>query len=158
MVSFMNMRYCCRYACFVMNCFVMSESSSQRCLHNSVNAMLCFLLSLNLLTKLAMFTWVPSYLLILFGSWSVKDFCSMQLVDSCHAFFAMLRSCSMFFDSSKHCNLMIILQSLKLLLFAIFPCPFEHVLVVSGDSSVFMSCCALPVLHAHAFCSYVGVL
>ena len=35
---------------------------------------------------LVMFTWVPSYLLCLFGSWSVRDFCSMQLVDSCHAF------------------------------------------------------------------------
>ena len=46
MISFMNMSSCCRYACFVMQCFVMSESSSQRCLHNSVNAMLCFLLSL----------------------------------------------------------------------------------------------------------------
>ena len=39
----------------------------------------------NLLTELAMFTWVPSYLLFLFGSWSVRDFCSMPLVDSCHA-------------------------------------------------------------------------
>ena len=72
--------------------------------------------------------------------------------------FAMLSSCSMLFDSSKHCNLMLFLQSLKLLLFAILPFPFEHVLVVSGDSSVFMFCHALPVLHAHAFCSYVEVL
>ena len=72
--------------------------------------------------------------------------------------FAMIPSYNMLFDSSKHCNLMLFLQSLKLLLFAILPCPFEHVLIVSGDSSVFMSCHALPVLHAHAFCSYVGVL
>ena len=72
--------------------------------------------------------------------------------------FAMLSSCNMSFDSSKHCNLMLFLQSLKLLLFEIFPCPFEHVLVVSGDSSVFMFCHALPVLHAHAFCYHVGVL
>ena len=35
---------------------------------------------------------------------------------------------------------------------------FEHVLVVSGDSSVFMFCDALPVHHAHAFCFHVGVL
>ena len=35
---------------------------------------------------------------------------------------------------------------------------FEHVLVIYGDSSVFMFCYALPVLHSHAFCSYVGVL
>ena len=72
--------------------------------------------------------------------------------------FAMISSCNMLFDSSKHCNLMLFLQSLKLLLFAIFPCPFERVIVFSGDISVFMFCHALRVLHAHAFCSYVEVL
>ncbi len=65
--------------------------------------------------------------------------------------FAMFSSCNMLFDSSKHCNLMLFLLSLKLLLIAILPCPFDHVLVFSGDSSVFMFCHALPVLHAHAF-------
>ena len=35
---------------------------------------------------------------------------------------------------------------------------FEHVLVISGDSSVFMFCCALPVHHVHAFFYHVGVL
>ena len=64
----------------------------------------------------------------------------------------------MLFDSSKHCNLMSILLTLKLLLFAILPCPFEHVLVISGDSSVFMFCYALPVHHAHAFCFLVEIL
>ena len=29
---------------------------------------------------------------------------------------------------------------------------FEHVLVISGDRSVFMFCYALPVHHVHAFC------
>ena len=72
--------------------------------------------------------------------------------------FAMLSSCSMLFDSSKHCNLMLFLPGLKLLLFAILPCLFEHVLVFSGDSSVFMFCYDLLVHHAHAFCSYVEVL
>ena len=72
--------------------------------------------------------------------------------------FAMLSSYNMLFDSSKHCNLMLFLQSLKLLIYAILPCVFEHVLVISGDSSVFMFCYALRVLHAHAFCYYVGVL
>ena len=82
----------------------------------------------------------------------------MQLVIHAMPLFAMISSCNMLFDSSKHCILMLFLQSLKLLLFANFPCPFEHVLLISGDSSVFMFCHALPVLHAHAFCSYVGVL
>ena len=36
----------CRYACFVMNCFVVSASSSPRCFHIIVSAMLCFLLIL----------------------------------------------------------------------------------------------------------------
>ena len=72
--------------------------------------------------------------------------------------FDMIASCNMFFDSSKHCNLMLFLQSLKLLLFAILSCVFEHVLVISGDSSVFMFCYALPVHHVHAFRSHVGVL
>ena len=72
--------------------------------------------------------------------------------------FAMISSCNMLFDSSEHCNLMLFLQSLELLLFAILPCPFEHVIVFFGDSSVFMFCYALPVLHAHVFFYYVGVL
>ena len=72
--------------------------------------------------------------------------------------FAMLSSCDMLFDSSKHCNLMLFLLSLKLLLFAILSCPFEHVIVFYRDSSVFMFCHALPVLHAHAFCFHVAML
>ena len=72
--------------------------------------------------------------------------------------FAMLSSCNMLFDSSKHCNLMLFLQSLKLLIYAILPCLFEHVLVISGDSSVFMICYALPVHHVHAFCYHVELL
>ena len=43
----------------------------------------------------------------------------------------------------------------ELLLFAILPCVFEHVLVISGDSSVFMFCYALPVHHARAFCYHI---
>ena len=73
-------------------------------------------------------------------------------------FFAMISSCSMLFDSSKHCNLMLFPDSLKLLLFAILPWVFEHVLVISGDSSVFMFCYALPVHHGHAFCFHIEVL
>ena len=72
--------------------------------------------------------------------------------------FAMLSSCNMLFDSSKHCNLMLFLQGLKLLIFAIFPCPFEHALVFSGVTSVFMFSHALPVIHAHAFCFHIEVL
>ena len=72
--------------------------------------------------------------------------------------FSMIGSCNMLFDSSKHCNVMLFSAKSELLLFAILPCVFEHVLVISGDSSVFMFCHALPVLHAHGFCFYVEVL
>ena len=72
--------------------------------------------------------------------------------------FAMTCSCNMLFDGSKHCHLMLFLQSLKLLLYAILPCVLEHDLLISRDSLVFMFCYALPVLHAHAFCYYFGVL
>ena len=72
--------------------------------------------------------------------------------------FAMISSCNMLCDSSEHHNLMLFSAKSELLLLAILPCVFEHVLVISGDSSVFMFCNALPVLHSHAFCSYVGVL
>ena len=90
-----------------MQCLVLSASSSQTCLRNSVFAMSSFLLSLNMLTKLAMFTWVPSYLLIPFGLWSVRDFCYMLLVESCHALVCGVCSCSMLFSCSKHCFLML---------------------------------------------------
>ena len=72
--------------------------------------------------------------------------------------FAMISSCNMLFDSSKHCIVMLFSAKSELLLLAILPCVFEHVLVISGDSSVFMFCNALPLHHVHAFYYHVGVL
>ena len=72
--------------------------------------------------------------------------------------FAMLNSCNMLLDSSKHCNLMLFSAKSELFLLAILPCVFEHDLVISGDSSVFMFCYALPVHHVHAFCFLVEVM
>ena len=72
--------------------------------------------------------------------------------------FAMISSCNMLFDSSKHCKLMLFSAKSELLLLTILPCVFEHVLVISGDSSVFMFCNALPVHHVHAFCYNVEVM
>ena len=72
--------------------------------------------------------------------------------------FAMISSCNMLFDSSKHCNLILFSAKSELLLLAILPCVFEHVLVISGDSSVFMFSYALPVNHDHAFCYHVEML
>ena len=151
-LSFINMYYYCWLPFHAIYFSAVSGSSSPTCLLIVVPAMYESVISL------AMFTWVPSYFLCPFGSWSARDFCYMQLVDSLHAFVFHVKFCSMLFDSSKHCNLMLFLVSLKLLYFAILPCPFEHVLVISGDSSVFMFCHALPVLHDHEFCSYVGAM
>ena len=72
--------------------------------------------------------------------------------------FAMLSSCNMLFDSSEHCNLMLFSAKSELLLFAILSCVFEHVLVISGDRSVFMFCYDLLVHHVHAFCFHDEVL
>ena len=72
--------------------------------------------------------------------------------------FAMISSCNMLFDSSKHCSVMLFSAKSELLLFAILPCVFEDVLVISGDSLVFMFCNALPLHHVHDLCSHVGVL
>ena len=72
--------------------------------------------------------------------------------------FSMISSCNMLFDSSKHCIVMLFSAKSELLLFAILPCVFEHVLVISGDSSVLMFCYALPVHHDHAFFSYCGTV
>ena len=80
MLSFMNMSSYCWSPYHAMYCSVVSGTSSPTCLLIVVPAMF------ESVIQLAMFTWVPSYLLVLFGSWSVRDFCSMQLVDSFHAF------------------------------------------------------------------------
>ena len=72
--------------------------------------------------------------------------------------FAIISFCNMVFDSSEHCIVMLFSAKSELLLFAILPCVFEHALVISGDSSVFLFCYALPVHHVHAFCFNVGML
>ena len=55
MLSFIFIASYCWMPSHAMKCFVMSDLSSQRCLHNSVYAMLSFSASLNLFMKLAMF-------------------------------------------------------------------------------------------------------
>ena len=81
MHSFIFMRSYCWLHFHAMFCSVVSGSSSPTCLLIVISTMY------ESVILLAMFTWVPSYFLCLFGSWSVRDFCSMHLVVSCHAFF-----------------------------------------------------------------------
>ena len=80
MLSFINMYYYCWLPFHAMYCSVVSDSSSPTFLLIVVPAMYESVISF------AMFTWMPSFLLILFGSWSLRDICCMHLVDSCHAF------------------------------------------------------------------------
>ena len=73
--------------------------------------------------------------------------------------FAMISSCNMLFDSSEHCIVMLFSAKSEIVITCnLTTCVLEHVLVISGDSSVFMFCHALPVHHVHAFCYYVEVL
>ena len=71
--------------------------------------------------------------------------------------FAMICSCNMLFDSSKHCNLMLFPDKSETIIICNLAMCFEHDLVISGDSSVFMFCYDLPVNHVHAFCFYIVV-
>ena len=80
MLSFINMYYYCWLPFHAMYCSVVSGSSSPTCLLIVVPAMYESDISF------AMFTWVPSYFLCPFSSWSVRDFCSMYLVVACHVF------------------------------------------------------------------------
>ena len=91
MDSFINMPSCCRYACFVMHCFVMSESSSPRCLHIMVSAMLCFYAKSETVNKTCYF-----YMGVIISSgpfWFMvsKDFCHMHLVEHFHALFCYVK-------------------------------------------------------------------
>ena len=108
--------------------------------------LILFLLSLKLIL-FAILPCVLEHVLVISGDSSVFMFCCALPVHHAMPLFAMISSCNMLFDSSEHCNLMLFLQSLKLLLYAILPCVLEHVLMISGDSSVFMFCYALSVHH-----------
>ena len=72
--------------------------------------------------------------------------------------FSMISSCSKLFDSSKHCNLMLFYDKSETVIICNLACVLEHVLVIYGDSSVFMFCHALPVLDDHAFCFHFVML
>ena len=72
--------------------------------------------------------------------------------------FSMISSCNMLFDSSKHCIVILFSAKSEIVITCNITMWFEHVLVISGDSSVFMFCNALPVHHVHAFFYYVGVM
>ena len=87
-----------KHAIFLQVCLVCSALFCSECIKLTKRPTcyrLCHALfsakSGNLLTKLAMFTCLPSYLLVLFGLWSVRDFCHMHLVEHCHALFCYVK-------------------------------------------------------------------
>ena len=104
----MNMFGYCWYACFVMQCFVMSGMSSQSCYHNSVYAMLCFSAKSETVNKTcyvymgAIISSVPFWLMFSKG----LSFYAFSRIMPC--LFSMICSCSMLLSCSKHCFLMLI--------------------------------------------------
>ena len=165
MDSFINMPSCCRYAWFVMHCSVVSASSSQRGLHIIISAMLCFLLSLKPDNELVMFTCLPSYLLVLFGLCSVRDFCHLHLVEHNHDFFCYGKFLyhvdfvlwTLLLDA-VFCMSSNFTKSVILLSFALLPCLFELDMLWTSHSSLFIFCQTSPVDYCHVLCCYVGVL
>ena len=165
MVSFINMLSCCMYACFVMHCFVMSASSSQRCLHNTVSAMLCFLPSLKHVNKTcyvymgAILSSDPFWLMVSKGLllYALSRFIPCLVLP----WYVPVACCFLALNIASWCcfwHVSIFSKSVKLISFEFLPCYFELVLVVSGDSSVFMFCNALPVHHVHVICFHVRMM
>ena len=165
MVSFRNMPSCCTYA-FLSSIALWWVNRA----HKDAFIILLMPCSVfcevwNLLTKLAMFTWVPSYLLYLFGSWSVRDFCSMHLVYSCHVLFCydkflkhVLLLLWTLLPDAVSAMFSIFTKSVKLISFALLPCVFEPVILWSSRSSVFIVCQASLIHHCHMLYCSVGLL
>ena len=164
MVSFMNMSSCWFYAYLVLQYLVMSESSSQRCLHNSVNAMLCFSAKSESGNKTcyvymgAIISSVPFWLIIskrlLFYPFSRFMPCLDFL------WYVPVACCLFALNMASWCyfwHVSIFTKSVKLISFALFPCLFEPALVWFSRSSVFMFCQASWLHHCHMICCYVGV-
>ena len=165
MVRFMNMPYFSWYACFVMQCFVMSESSSQICLHNSVNAMLCFLLNLKPVNETcyvymgAIISSVPFWLKTSNGLlfYAFRRF--MPCLDL--LLYVPVACCLLALNLASWCyfwHVSIFTKSVKLISFALLPCLFEPGVLWFSRSSVFMFCQASLVDHCHMLFCYVGVL
>ena len=113
----------------------------------------------NLITKLAMFTCLPSYLLVLFCLWSVRDFCHMHLVEYWHALFCYVKFLKHVFfllwtllPDAVSAMSSIFTKSVNLISFALLPCLFEPAIVWISRSSVFIFCQASWVDHCHVLC------
>ena len=108
-------------------CHVVSASSSPRCLHIIVSAMLCFLPSLKPVNETC---YVYMVAIISSGPFICIQY---NTVMPC---FAMLICCSMLISCSEHCYLMLFsamssnfTKSVNLLSFALLPCLFELVML-----------------------------
>ena len=165
MFSFRNMPSCCRYACFIMHTFVVSASSSPRCLHIIVSAMLCFLLSLKPVNETcyvymgAIISSVPFWLMVSKGLVFYTFSSIMPFL--MFLWYVPLAWCLLALNIASwccFCHVCIFTKSMMLLSFALLSCLFEHVIVWSSHSSVFIFCQASPVDYCHMLCCYVGVL
>ena len=144
--------------------FVMSESSSQRGLHNSVYDMLCFSAKFETVNKTcyvymgAIISSVTFWLMISKG----LLFYAFSRIMPCLCFlwYVPVACCLLALNSASWCcfwHVSIFTKSVKLISFALLPCLFEPALVWFSHSSVFIFCQASWVDHCHVLCCYVRV-
>ena len=144
--------------------FVMSGLSSQRCLHNSVYAMLCFSAKSETVNKTcyvymgAIISSVPFWLRFRKG---ILIYAFSRLMPClCLLWYIPVACCLLALNMASWCcfwHVSIFTKSVMLISFALLPCLFEPVLVWFSRSSVFMFCQASLVHHWNKLCCYVGV-
>ena len=164
MVSFMIRSSCWCYDYLVMQCLVLSESSSQRGLHNSVFAMSSFLLSLKPVNKTfyvymsAIISSDPFWLMVRKGLLFYAFSRFMPCLD--FLWYVPVAHCLLALNMASWCyfwHVSIFTKSVKLISFALLPCLFEPAIVWISRSSVFIFCQASWVDHCHVLCCYVRV-
>ena len=165
MVSLLIMSSCWEYAWFVMQCLVLSESSSQTCLHNSGYAMSSFSVkseSVNETCYVYMGAIIfsgPFWLMVTKG---LLIYALSRIMSClCLPLYIPVACCLLALNSASWCrfwHVSIFTKSVKLLSFAHLPCLFEHAVMWISHSSVFIFCQASWVDHCHVFCFYVRVL
>ena len=164
MVSFINMPACCGYACFVMQGFLMSVLSSQRCLHNSVYGMLCFSAKSETVNKTCyvyMGAIISSVLFWLMISKGILFYAFSRFMPCLDLLgYVPITCCLLALNMASWCyfwHVSNFSKSVKLISFALLTCLFEPALVWFSRSSLFMFCQASLVHNCHMPCWYVGV-
>ena len=144
-----------------MQVLVMSDLSSQRCLHNSVYAWICLSESVYVTCYVYMGAIISSvpFLLMFSKGLLIYDF-SRIMPCICLLWYVPVACCLLSLNMASWCyssHVSIFTKSMMLISFALLPCLFEPALVWCSCSSVFIFCQASWVDHCHVLCWYVGV-